>query len=117
MRPASTWHAVFREHTPAGLVPFARIRTRSGTVWAGVVYEYSPNLEVADRELILGPPLASSTTNTSFKALPAVWQRVVLRHDEIEWIAVKYIPDPAPVLVPACTGSAPSRNFPALAPG
>ena len=71
LRPVSSWHAVFREHPPKGTVPFVRIRTKSGTVWAGIVYEYSPNLEVGDRELVLGPPLASARNNVGLKALPS----------------------------------------------
>jgi len=91
LRSVSAWHAVFRERTPNGNVPVARIRTKSGTVWTGVVHDFSPNLEVADRELVLGPPLASSRSNTHLSLVPDVWERVVLRHDEIEWIVVKYV--------------------------
>lgn len=92
----SGWNVAFRTRAPVGTVPFVRVRTRSGTVWAGVVYDFSPDLEVADREITLGPPLASSRTNSGLSAVPDVWQRVVLRDSEIEWIIVKYIPDVSP---------------------
>lgn len=92
LRAVSAWFDVFRRERPEETVPYARVRTKSGVVWAGTVIEYSPDLEIADRELVLGTPLASSKTNAELKPLPSVWQRVLLRDDEIQWITVKYVP-------------------------
>lgn len=110
LRAVSAWHDVFRDRAPKGTVAFVRVRTRSGTVWAGVVYAFSPDLAVVDRELTLGPPLASSRTNSELKGVPDVWQRVVLRDSEIEWITVKYVPRPArPVSLAAAPAGATAR--------
>lgn len=99
LEPTSAWYRVFRERLPGGHVPLARIRTKSGTVWVGVVHDYSPDLEVVDRELVLGPPLMSSREGRAPKVLSSDWQRVVLHHSEIESITVMYVI--APGTVPA----------------
>lgn len=88
---ASTWSKSFRDDCPQGAHPVIRVRLTSGTSWSGRVAHFSPDLEVADRELVLAPPIAMKA-NGAPANLPK-WGRVILRADQIESIAVRYEPD------------------------
>lgn len=86
----SVWRKVFRDDAPSGAYPFVRIKMQSGASWTGHVAHYSPDLEIADREIVLSSPVAMKDSSGKSSALPKEWSRVVLRADQIESIAVQY---------------------------
>ncbi|MCM6784922.1 DUF6338 family protein [Nocardia sp. CDC159] len=91
----STWRQVMRVRAPEGTEVHVRAGMSDGSVWFGRVAEYSPDLEVADRELILAQPLATKpkpeqNTGEEPKPLPDRWTYMVLRGSDIVSLAVSY---------------------------
>lgn len=80
----STWTKAFRVDAPIGSYPLVRVRLQSGTSWVGRVADFSADLELADRELVLSPPLAIKVdgVNRSIQGTG----RVILRGEQIESI-------------------------------
>lgn len=83
------------------------VKLKNGSTWAGRVAKYSPDPDLADRELVLEPPLAARKDSTvDIKPLNAKWTRVILSGPEIVSIAVSYgdatspPPPPAPPTTP-----------------
>ena len=95
LEAVSLWFKVFRG-APTGTVAYAQIRLTSGATWLGVVEGYSADLATNGRELTLSKPIMAAPPGQKLKPLAPQWERVVLRGDAIEWIAVKYDTPPAP---------------------
>jgi hypothetical protein len=89
LRATSLWSAALSEALPAGTVAHARVRLESGAVYLGQVVHYTADLELADRELVLGPPLFSKTGDRPLEPVPDVG-RVILVGSRIESIGVEY---------------------------
>ena len=85
----STWTKAFRVDAPVGSYPLVRVRLQSGTSWVGRVADFSADLELADRELVLSPPLAIRVNGDTRRIEGS--GRVILRGDQIESIAVRYL--------------------------
>ncbi len=92
IRPVSAWTQVFKRDRPKDHDTYARVRLHDGVVYSGLVAHFSADLEVDGRELILAPPLASSTSDKPTTALPVVYQRVVIRGSAIDVLSVEYRP-------------------------
>lgn len=90
LRTLSPWRKVFRQERPAGTTTHVRVRLTNGTVFTGQVADYVADLDLADREIVLAPPLFSKTGGQALTALPVEWQRVILHGSSIESIAVQY---------------------------
>lgn len=88
--PASLWTLALRTKLKRGSVPLVRVRLKNGEIWSGVVEAFSADLEVADRELVIGPPLAR-IANRKRQEMPAEWVRVVISGPEIEYMTVQYV--------------------------
>ena len=89
LEAVSLWFKAVRA-APRGTVAYAQVRLASGATWYGVVEAYSADLETGGRELLLSKPIMAARKGEKLKALDPRWERVVLRGDEIEWIAFKY---------------------------
>lgn len=87
----STWKKAFGAGAdlPKGAYPLVRVRLLSGSTWTGRVAHFSTDLELADRELVLSPPLALKVDGVK-KQIKGTG-RVILRSDQIESIAVRYM--------------------------
>lgn len=90
IRPVSAWTALFRRDVPAGHHAYVRLRLAGGVVYAGSVLSFTSDLPLADRELVLGPPLYSKTGDRPLTPLPADYARVLIRGAMIETMAVEY---------------------------
>jgi len=90
IRPVSAWTQVLKRDRPKDHDTYARVRLHDGVVYSGLVAHFSADLEVDGRELVLAPPLASSTGDKPTTALPVVYQRVVIRGSAIEVMTVEY---------------------------
>ncbi|WMN02161.1 DUF6338 family protein [Rhodococcus erythropolis] len=104
----SAWRSVLRDDRPTPTTPVhVMVKLKNGSTWAGRVAKYSPDPDLADRELVLEPPLAARKDSTvDIKPLNAKWTRVILSGPEIVSIAVSYgdatspPPPPAPPTTP-----------------
>jgi hypothetical protein len=67
------------------------VRLAGGAVYLGQVVHYTADLEMADRELVLGPPLFSKIGDKPLAPIPDAG-RVVLAGSQIESIGVEYRP-------------------------
>ena len=94
LRQVSAWTHVFRAETPPGAAPYVRVKTNSGSTYTGFVGNYTPNLEVEGRELVLVPPLWSAAPGQPLAPV-STWSRIVLRGDEIAVLMLDYRPDPS----------------------
>jgi hypothetical protein len=74
-------------------VPGVRLSVKlsDGSVYVGDRAEYSTDLPLEDRELILGGQLAYQLSDESATKPLTQWQRVILRGDQISNIAVQYV--------------------------
>jgi Family of unknown function (DUF6338) len=69
----------------------AEVTLKTGRVYRGMISDFSKNLEIADRELVLGNPLATVEADGILKALDTLpWQRLILPASEISSILVLY---------------------------
>lgn len=92
----SAWAKLMREELPSPTTAVhVRATLESGAIWYGRVGAFSPDMEVADREIVLCPPLSVQNPRGELSDLPAQWQRVVLRGSEIASLAVHYENPPA----------------------
>lgn len=90
LRTTSSWSKVLREDLPDGAQPHVRVRLTNGTVYVGQVSDFTADLDQADREIVLCPPLYSKTEGKALAPVPKEWQRVVLPAGSIESIGVTY---------------------------
>lgn len=88
----SAWTATFRRDQPKGSHPIVRIKLYSGTSWSGKVAHFSPDLDMADREIVLASPIEMKTPEGKIYHLDS-WPRVVLPAIQIESISVRYEPE------------------------
>jgi Family of unknown function (DUF6338) len=90
IRPISSWYRVFRSQLPAGTQPFVRVRVEDGTEYCGMLASYTPDSELADRELVLAPPLTRQRPEDATPSpLAGPWQRVIVSGPAIRdlWVA------------------------------
>lgn len=78
----------------------------TGERYVGVLAGYTPNLEQADRELTLGQPMKVRRVGDSeLRPVPAEYERLVLRGDQIKTVAArKWVPPSAQGLEPRRSG-------------
>jgi hypothetical protein len=94
LRPVSSWYTVLRGECRDGEVPYVRIRQTDGTVILGHVGYYSADLEQADREIVLTPPLFVQPAGKALAAVPAEWRRIVLPGSTVASMSVQHRPKP-----------------------
>lgn len=100
IRKMSTWSKAFKQGVPDDHAVFVRVRLSSGLVYTGQVENFSPEIPVADRELLLTKPLAVKLdAKSTLTSLPDAYSRVILPGSEIEAIAVEYRPASSPKAV------------------
>jgi len=92
IRAVSAWTALFRRDCPPGHRAYVRVRLTGGIVYTGSVLSFTSDLPLADRELVLGPPLHSKTGDRQLSALPPDYTRILIRGAMIETMAVEYRP-------------------------
>jgi hypothetical protein len=92
IRQASAWTQVLERDCPKGHDAYVRVRLEGGTIYSGLVANFSSDLEVDGRELVLAPPIASKTGENQMTAMPGQYQRVVIRGSAIEVVSVEYRP-------------------------
>lgn len=97
IRQRSAWSSVFHHELPPGKQAHARVRMTDETVYIGRVAHFTANIEHADRELVLAPPLFSKTKDGTLKDVPDEWQRILVRGDQIAALSVQYRPKDTPV--------------------
>ncbi|MGW5441433.1 DUF6338 family protein [Nocardia asteroides] len=101
----SAWHRAFKVHRPDNALVHVRVVLTDGTIWSGCLLDFSPDMEVADRELVLQPPIMCKPVHRDPQGkrnhirMPGKWQYVILRGSEIVSIAVSY--EPAAPTTPA----------------
>jgi Family of unknown function (DUF6338) len=94
LRPVSTWTRVFRHDCPEGSLPHVQVKLTNGMNYIGQVGHFTADLETAERELVLVPPLYVKKPNGVFKDISVEWQRVVLSGECVQSMVVQYRPDP-----------------------
>jgi hypothetical protein len=62
--------------------------------YIGQVGHFTADLETADREIVLVPPLYVKRPDSQLKEMPFEWQRVVLSGASVDSLIVQYRPDP-----------------------
>jgi hypothetical protein len=79
-------------------VPGVRLSVRlaDGTVYVGDRVEYSTDLPLEDRELVLGGQLAYRPAGKEETKLLPRWQRLLVRGDQISDMLVQYVPGVEP---------------------
>jgi hypothetical protein len=112
IRRVSAWTQVLRRDCPKGQEAYVRVRLANGVVYSGLVADFTPDLEVDGRELVLAQPMASKTGDNPMTPVPRQYERVVIRGGAVEVMSVEYrlkrqhnaaaeAPRPVPSGVPA----------------
>jgi Family of unknown function (DUF6338) len=92
IRQVSAWTQVFKRDCPKGHDAYVRVRLEGGIIYFGLVANFSSDLDVDGRELILAKPIMSKTGDNQLAAMPGQYQRVVIRGSAIEVMSVEYRP-------------------------
>src|SRR5205807_10615083 len=80
IRPVSAWSQVFKvDLRGQPTVVHVRVRLTGGIVYSGTVAHYTPSIELADRELVLAPPLYVKVGDKPRTQLPLEYRRVAIR--------------------------------------
>lgn len=96
----SSWRKALKLDRPAEHITMARVSMKDGSTWTGRVEHFSADLEMADRELILAPPVYRTPKpelNGTYRPTidyPPEYEYVILKDAEIAFIAVKYVREP-----------------------
>jgi hypothetical protein len=90
IRPVSAWRKAFKADRPKGAEVYVRVRLTNGVVYLGQLADFTVDMELADRELILGSPLFSKTEDRPLSPVPSTYQRLVIRAAAIDAIFVEY---------------------------
>jgi hypothetical protein len=97
IKKRSAWTIAFENDCPVDRLPYARIRLDDGSVYAGHVRAFSPDIETSDREIILkGPHLKSKTGENKLAPVAKDYERIVLKGADVKAISVSYWPKNAP---------------------
>lgn len=92
LNEVSPWQKVLRNELPRKTyLPYARVRLVGGRVYSGLVADYTPDFEMADREIVLGQPIWYESQEKKMLKLPSEWQRMIFAASMIESITVKYL--------------------------
>jgi hypothetical protein len=92
---ASAWQTALRDQGPEGFVPHVWVRMSDGMEYIGAVAQYTADLDLADRELVLGPPLFHrAAASHPLMDMPPEWQRLIIHGPAAQSIAVQYRPAP-----------------------
>jgi hypothetical protein len=94
IRHVSAWYRVFRLRAPRESRPFVRVRLRTGRIYTGFVSDYSEELALLNRELVLEPPISFVNGESAPSQIDTGWQRMVVTGEAIETMWVSYITDP-----------------------
>jgi hypothetical protein len=94
LREVSPWQKVFRIDLPEKHYASIRVRLLSGKIYVGRVSDYTPDFEMADREIVLCQPLWSEREDKSQAKFPDDWQRLIIPATSIETISVQYLKIP-----------------------
>jgi len=92
IRQVSAWTQVFKRDCPKGHDAYVRVRLDGGVIYSGLVANFSSDLEVDGRELILAQPMASRTGENPMTSVPGQYQRVAIRGSAIEVMSIEYRP-------------------------
>jgi hypothetical protein len=90
LKSVSSWTRVFRDDRPKGTRPYVQVRLADGTTYVGQVGHFTADLQTADRELVLVPPLFVKKPGGALKDMPSEWQRIVLAGESIQNMVVQY---------------------------
>ena len=98
----SIWFAAFRTHRPADARPWLHVRLTDTTEIWGYVGDYTPEQDLADRELLIrGPGLTMRRPDSTEKTELPTWSFVAVRGSDIAWLKVRYVTDADGSVVPA----------------
>lgn len=90
----SAWTLAFRRDCPPNHHPYARVRLDNGVTYAGRVQDFTADLEMEDRELVLRPPGLQVKPSGGGKLvdMPVEYERVVVSGKSIASITICYLP-------------------------
>jgi hypothetical protein len=93
----NSWFELFRgKAAPSGASPMLRVRLATGIEYVGMLKFYDVEAPLADRSLVLGPPLQFRTgVQAELRPLPdeGAWARVLLPAPAIESVWVRFVPN------------------------
>jgi hypothetical protein len=99
LKAESAWTPLLSA-APEGTSAHVWLKLRGGVELRGKVVAFGHEIDVADRELVLGTPL-EMRSGAQEKPHELLWQHLVVEGGDIESLAVKYVRD-----TPAPTGAA-----------
>lgn len=87
----SAWTDVLDESCPEGCEPMAELRLKDGSTVRGIVGPYTRDHELADRELILGPPIVHEHEGKLTFGLRPSPDRLVVSGLDITSMSIRYL--------------------------
>jgi hypothetical protein len=90
IRQVSTWTKTFKRDCPDDHDVYVRVRLDDDTVYLGRLANFTADLEVSGRELVLAQPLYVKPKSGQLGPVPATYQRVIIRGDSAVVLSVDY---------------------------
>lgn len=95
IRQRSAWTQAIRFDPPKDHYAYARVRLEDGTIYAGKVRSFTPDIETSDREIALSQPHLKTRRKDStngLKSLPPEYQRIIIPGSAIAAVVISYLP-------------------------
>jgi Family of unknown function (DUF6338) len=105
IRHISAWSKVLKGDVPPQHHVYGRLRLSDGAVFSGRILHFTADLPLADRELVLGQPMASKTGTNPIAPVPNAYRFVIIRGAAIESMAIEHRR-----AVPSTAGTQPAVN-------
>jgi hypothetical protein len=90
IRQTSAWTRVFRRDCPADHDVYVRVKLDDGSIYVGLLANFTADLEVSGRELVLAPPLYTKPKAGQLQLIPENFQRLVIKGDNAVVLSVDY---------------------------
>lgn len=90
IRPVSAWTQVFKRDCPTGHDVYIRVRLTEGITYIGLLANFTADLAIDGREVVLAQPLYSASGSNPLTQVPSDYQRVIISMNAIQTISVAY---------------------------
>jgi Family of unknown function (DUF6338) len=90
-RPVSAWYRTLYEKAPADTIPFLTVALNDGTRYSGRLVRSSIDHKIADRELVIGPPILYQHSPDADPVPLEELEALILQATSITSVGITYV--------------------------